>query len=201
MNPLTKIGAYALLSVALFGSGFLTGWAEKSIRVEAAKVAPLQEVRKQDQAAVQQSIKNDHALQSKVDASDQVVDAIQKEIKKHVAVTKQPVTVIANTDPSPIINDESGVEYSFAQISNDCPSDVLSVNAVRLLNASTTAETDFDPAAYIDEEGKALTDIGLQELSEHYLKTVKLYRELAAMHDELVDYQEEQIQAQQQSME
>jgi hypothetical protein len=199
MNLLQKIGVYAALAVALFGAGFFTGWTEKSIRIEAAKVEPLQEARRADQAAVIESIKADQALQAKTDASDDQIDAIKKEIQNHVPATKpvyvyREVYVTAerehedtpeSTDPAPVV----------------CPSDTLSINAVRLLNAATTTDTDTDPITYLHAEGETPSPIGLRELSDHYLETVKQYHELAAWHDELVEYQEKQLKLRQQFLE
>jgi hypothetical protein len=155
--------------------GGYVGWSEKAIRIEAAKTESLQDVRKADAQAVNDSRQTELKLQDKKDEVEVRYKTITKEIVKYV-----PQTVVV-TKP--------------AEDGGACPSPVLSVDAVRLLNAARANE-DIDPTTLGDEAGQAPTDIGLQELAVSDTEVAKLYNKLAIDHNACVDYVQELIDEQ-----
>lgn len=152
--------------------GGVTGWYEKSIRVSAAQTKVVIEARKDDAKAGAVAQDKQLALDDKKENNRVQIKYITKEIVKYVPQTITEVTH-----------------------GNDCPSSVLSVGAVRLLNAARSGEV-VDPSAWIDEEVIQDTEIGLQELSVADIELTEQFQELAANHDALVDavaeYQAEQ---------
>ncbi|UUZ75555.1 hypothetical protein LP414_27955 [Polaromonas sp. P1(28)-13] len=76
-----------------------------------------------------------------------------------------------------------------------CPAFELDVGTVRLLNAAREGAA-VDSAGGGDETLNAPSGIGVSKLVDNDLTVVKLYKELATRHDELVDVVEKKLKDQ-----
>lgn len=158
--------------------GGYAGWQEKTYRVDAAQAKALKDVRKADVAAVNTMQKTETKIQEAKTETQVRFKTITKEIIKYVPQTVPPAQQADRPD--------SAAHHSQGD-RGDCAAPVLTVDAVRLLNAART-DQDIDPTSLGNAEGEASTDIGLQEVVRSDLEVTELYHELAKNHNACVDY-------------
>lgn len=163
-----NLGSKLVTLLVILLIGFGSGWYTKAQFVKAGErdqaVKQAVEVKKSVKKAVAK------AQEIEVKAQEQAVvekvryKIIYREIQNHVP----------NNTPS-------------FQSGTDCSRDVVSVGAVRMLNAALQ-NVDPDPADISDAEKQTPSPIGNAELSEKVTASSEQYYELARNHDDLVDY-------------
>lgn len=155
-----------------FGGGFYT----KAKFMKADQFESVTEARHESAQNVQQSLETSLATEQKVTDSAKQVAAIRKAVAARVQPKIQESSNEANIRPV-------------------CPDRGIDIGTVRLLNSARDGSA-VDAASLVDGASQAPSGIGMPELLDNDLETVKLYRELAVRHDGLVDYVESIIKKQ-----
>lgn len=118
------------------------------------------------------------AIVKEVDAKNTNADAVKETVLKQLKPEKE-VRYVTVTIPG------VAAPQMCPPVTGDTPMP-LSVHSVRLLNDLRAAKT-VDLTALSPDEIKATTEVNIASFVSADVDTVKLYNELAVIHDELVD--------------
>lgn len=172
--------AIVVSAVLAFCAGFYT----KGKFDTADKVEQVVEVRKADAVSVNDAGKRDAKVEAKIEKNASDDKRAKKEITRYVKPrAPQPVASCKEGGSGPA---QAGpAEPPARQVV--AADDVLPVGAVRVLDGARDGT--LDRAAPIgDEEGRAASDVAFEEFAGNDLEVVRLYKDLAARHDELVEF-------------
>lgn len=187
MNRLAVIISAVAVCVAL---GFAAGYYTKGQFAEAQVVEQARGDLKQSAANVVQAIETNQKVEMAVAQSSQAVTQIQQ------AVAKRPKLVKPASKPQPKPEKPNEEAPSLAApAAASCDAYELDTGTVRLLNAARKG-ADLDTVAGSDEALAAPSGITVDRLLQNDLEVVKLYRDLAKRHDELVTEVEEKLKQQ-----
>lgn len=182
-----------------FMLGFAAGIAvishmDKSEAVEVAQ-ARTSAVKVDAVSAVDAAQKADTSLIEKKDEIQTQTREAKKEVKRYATRPSQPVR---STEPANAPDNET--QQHDVQPTSACRADDrLSIGTVSVLNAHR-AGVPLDRAALPgDAEGKAPSDVEVEDLVDADIEVAGMYRELAQGHDALVDYVRELQRKQQQA--
>lgn len=169
--------------VSLF-IGFGVGYYTKGKFVQAAVVETMVETKKETGQNITASIDRAVETEEIVRESNQQVETIRKVVAKRFKQqeTKQKETVNEAALKPPAAN--AGACY-------------LDVGTVGMLNAARDGSSVVGADSDFDAESQAPSDVGVAELVDNDLEIVKLYRELAINHNDLVDQVREHLNKQQ----
>lgn len=163
---LSKFQIYLIVAAVSLVTGFGSGYYFKGLQVDSAE---LKEVKVVQVAAAESTDKSGELTAKNADKKDQIQ-------VKYLTKYKEIIKYVPTTNDEKTCVDDSG----------NTVSRVLTRDAVSVLNDEPPSAV--QPTDERNEEGSALTEIGLQELSEHILRIQKQYEDLAADHETLVDY-------------
>lgn len=182
-NPLALFATFKtaiIVGAIAIVVGFGSGWATKAKFMDAAEVNELRADMRQTAVNVVEAGKQSASIESKVVVANKTSTSIQAAVQKRL------------TDQKDRTNEtQSTAEASAFQ----CPAFVLDVGTVRLLNAARQGAT-VDSAGGSAEALDAPSGIAISKLIDNDLEVVKLYKELAIRHDELVDIVEKKLKEQ-----
>lgn len=165
------------LLVGLLVGGF-GGYYTKGKFTEADVVRRTVELRKADVVAVDQMQMAEKRLQENISSSEENVQKIRKEIKRHVPFVQTPTA-------KPEVDAGAGKVVDLREAG--CPERTLSVGVAGMLNAARAGRS-FDPAAWSNAESEAPSGITDQDFIDNDLEVVGQYHDLAKRHDALVDW-------------
>lgn len=114
---------------------------------------------------------------------------------QQVAAQIQEIETAAHTRFAKQKEIQNAIQKSSPEAARNCPAVTLDVGTVGLLNAARQGAA-VDAAGGSDEALAAPSDIGIEKLADSDLEVVRLYRDLAKRHDELVDAVEEHLKQQ-----
>ncbi|WKZ86368.1 hypothetical protein N5B55_05280 [Ralstonia pickettii] len=160
----------ALVAGLLIGG--LAGYYTKGEFEQAKEATQLREDKKESAQAVVDSGAANHALEQKIETGAKTATVVQK------AVAKQLAKPVKRKDTH-----EEPIQCSLPAGDAALP---FTVGTVRLLNAAREGVA-VDAAAVSDGESEAPADLAVAEFVDNDLEVVRLYHELAARHDALVD--------------
>lgn len=171
----------AALSTLLIG--FSLGIYVETQHDTAALVKTQSEALKQVAQDVPAAIEKSNKIEAAIDRSNEQVQTIKKEVKTRIQKQKERV------------DEEYAARSKIEPVGESCLPFSLDVGTVRLLNAARKG-TSVDTAGFSDEALAAPSNIGIDKLLENDLEIVRLYRDLAKRHDELVDAVEKMLKRQ-----
>jgi hypothetical protein len=169
-----------LAALAVFFAGFLAGVSHSSTTALKADVKAEHVVAQQNATAVVKAQDASVKVEQKVAATAAAVDSNKTQIHKRVAAQIKRQTPATPTENHPDETNPAGNSCGFS----------LDVGTVRMLNASRQG-TAFDPAGSGDEAGDAAPALCFTDFIDADQDLTRLYLELAARHDALVDSVEE----------
>lgn len=170
----------ALVAGLLIGSA--AGYYTKGQFVKAGEVGELRAEKKEDAKTVVESAADNHALEGRIETKNQTVTTIQKAVAQQLS------------KPAPA---KEAIHDTPLQCTLPAGTAVLpfTVGTVRLLNFAREG-TAVDATAVLDGEGQAPADLEVAEFVDNDLEVVRLYHELAARHDALVEAVEKKLKEQ-----
>ena len=183
MFLLQKIQALGTAVVVSLVLGFSTGYYTKYKFAQADIVAEVEEVRKEDGKAVEESQKTNVIITAKEEIINDRTARIQSEIKRYTASK----TDVCSAQQSGTI-DVSG--HPTLRVS-----DALSMGEFSLLNAARKGTIDYSTLPS-DEAGKAPSRVSRDAFIANDIAITGIYHGLATNHNALVDYVEK-LQAEQ----
>ncbi|PLC44588.1 hypothetical protein C0Q88_07870 [Ralstonia pickettii] len=169
----------ALIAGLLVGGA--AGYYTKGQFEMAKEATQLRADKKESARGVIASTAANHALEQKVDASDKAVTAVQKAVAKQLA--------------KPVKRKDAHEESAQCVLPAGDAALPFTVGTVRLLNAAREGVA-VDAAAVVDGESQAPADLAVAEFVDNDLEVVRLYHELAAKHDALVEAVEKKLKEQ-----
>ncbi|MEZ2310879.1 hypothetical protein AB6809_29965 [Paraburkholderia sp. RCC_158] len=186
MNPLSQFGVLAIIAALAFGGGFYT---ERQFN-QAHEVKAEQKVVTTAATDVQAAQVTSQKLEASTAAVAVAVDQNKSVIHQRVVTQmsaqmkrQAPVAVAqaAATSTSTETHDETNQPDGAA-----CNGFALDVGTVRMLNASR-AGVAFHPAGVSNDPGEAAPALCFADFIDADQELTKLYLDLAARHDALVD--------------
>jgi hypothetical protein len=192
LNPLSwirSIETYLIVGGAALVIGFGGGYEVHSKFTKAVEVTSLKRDAKVSGANVVESHKASVSIESKVALQNAVADKLKSAAALRVAKQQERAheefakelarSLDKKMPPEPVV----------------CPDPVLDVGTVRLLNAAREGAA-VDAAGSSDAALETPSAVGVGKLVDNDLDVVKLYHDLAARHDALVDAVEKKLQDQ-----
>lgn len=141
-------------------------------------VEQLQDVRKDDANAVADSQAKSQAVQDELTKIDEFSEDFQQEARKQIEQQPRPDT--ARPD-APFVVEGSGLRLPYQH-------EYLSYGLVCVLNAARDNRKADCPAAGSYEASRTVTEATFAAFVANDLQVVRMYHELAARHDALVEY-------------
>lgn len=178
--------AIVVATIIGFGSGYYT----KSKFADAAIVKQVISDQKDTAKNIVESVDTGQKVETSVQESNDEVTKIQEAVAKRPKLVK-PV-------PQPV--QESSNEKAIAVVQVlptvvSCDAYQLDIGTVRLLNAARKGVS-LDTVTGSDETLTAASGITIDKLLQNDLEVVKLFRDLAKRHDQLVTEVEEKLKQQ-----
>lgn len=184
MNPLSQIGVLAIACAIAFGAGFYTdhkfNQASQVVTEKKSVIATAKDV----QVAQVKSQKLEESTAAVATNVDQNKSAIHERVAAQVkqqAVARVAAPVQSASTPTDETQHETNPPAGLA-----CDGFYLDVGTVRMLNASR-AGVAFHPAGSSDEALDAAPALCFADFIDADQDLTKLYLDLAARHDALVD--------------
>jgi hypothetical protein len=174
-----------IFALVLFALGFETGTYHAATSALKGEVKAEHVVAQQNAMSVAKAQDASVKVEQKVAVTAAAIDSNKAQIKKRVAAQIKRQTPATPTENHPDETNPAGNSCGFS----------LDVGTVRMLNASRQG-TAFHPAGSGDEESDAAPALCFTDFVDADQDLTRLYLELAARHDALVDSVEE-FQAQQ----
>jgi hypothetical protein len=165
--------------------GFTTGWRVHSWKDASDQQAVIVKVMRDDA----ESQKNSAEIDDRVDAKSTVIQDGRRKAVQDLGKHLQPITPaqLALT-PNPTVTHEC-LKSDIAPF--------LPAGAVGVLNRALDPRSP-DPAVWSDAQSKAVTGVGMFELSVKLIDVAAEYYDLAQRHDELVDWVAGEVKKRQQ---
>lgn len=174
-----NLALVAALSTAV---GFMVGaWTQKQF-MKADQLDAVVESQREVAVDLRDSLKASVAIEERITASTQNVQAVRKEVAKRVVPPPAP-------QPQPVA--ETTRENLPEAHANLRPRNhwTLDVGTVWMLDSAREG-LPFDATRLRDGASQAPSEVGVTELIDNDLEIVQLYHELAERHNALVDYVE-----------